>query len=72
MMRESLIVIWDVSPDQAHVEGGVHLPSSKLRRELQLNSRGRCMRLDHLVWPNILGLQLFGSSLGQSQVFMDR
>ena len=27
------------------------------------------MHLDHLVRPNILGLQLLGSSLGQSQVF---
>ena len=67
-MREPLIIIWDVSPDQAHVEGGMHPLSSKLRRELQLNSRGCCMRLDYLVWPNILGLQLLGSSLGQSQV----
>ena len=50
------------------MEGGVHPPSSKLRRELQLNSQGRCMHLDHLVQPNILGLQLPGSSFGQSQV----
>ena len=26
------------------------------------------MCLNYLVWPNILGLQLLGSSLGQSQV----
>ena len=45
-----------MSLNQAHVKGGVHPPSGKLRWELQLNSRGHCMRLNHLVRPNILGL----------------